>query len=100
MIAKFYTLLFFLFFLQAFPQEPVQNKKGTITVKKPAGKKILALKKQKLRFYYFSLGRNYRYKITFPKSYTSDLYPLIFNNQGMVITGCCKEHYRKRYYGI
>jgi hypothetical protein len=83
------TCILFLFLLpfSSFSQDTI-SKKGTVTVRKSDKKhspsKRAKQEKKRITTYYFN-DSQYKYKITFPESYKSNLYPLDFGSSTLAI---------------
>lgn len=84
-------LLFFLIFnlTCSLAQSHLYNGWGTIKVRKvqldKTLPKLVAKKKPGIRIF-FGRFNGSNYKITFPKSYQAELFPLVFNGRGLILT--------------
>ena len=80
-------ILIFGFTVLGAQPNPDNEFRGTIKVKRVKEKifpHLVAKKKSEIRVFFGSFG-GYTYKITFPKSYQADLFPLMFNSRGLVL---------------
>lgn len=90
-LIRIYFLLIFLFYFSSLSaQIPALHANwGTIKVKKNKTDKTLPklIAKKKIGVRVFRVRYNgIDYKITFPEAYQSGLFPLLFNNQGLILT--------------
>jgi hypothetical protein len=93
---KFCVFIFMFLSVSIRAQTADEDKKGTIRVRKIGGEKVKIVskvKKIKPRIYSSKFRRKgTEYRIVFPKNYSADLFPLVFNNNtGLVITDGSKN---------
>jgi hypothetical protein len=97
-LKRLFVLALFSLPAMLFAQAPAETSKtGTVKIRKVESDKIIAPvdpKKgktgKKLYFYTFMMNA-IQYKVTFPKGYNSDLYPMIFNYKGLAISDADKN---------
>lgn len=95
------AFLFFILLLPGsvlFAQAPAgPGKTGTIKVRKAGTDKVLPVLQQKKKksgkklYSYTFVMNSFRYKVTFPKTYSSEVYPMIFNNSGLAISDADRQ---------